>query len=240
MKRVALALGLSVLVLASTASADRRAFTYTYEYKTLPQGRTAIQLWHTEDRATWEPDTAQSMEHILQIEHGLTDQWDAAIYFVFGQTASMLAPQAFAFEQLKLDMRYRFADRGEWPVDVLAYGEAVRVFGEGIYEVEGKVILARDFDALTAAVNIIGAVEFESEAEPAFGYAAGVSYELHPKFAIGAETYATITDSERSFAGGPAVAVAPSSNLWLTATLGFGFNDAAPALAGRFILGIEL
>jgi hypothetical protein len=237
------AVALSLLVLSSTASADRRLFTYTYEYKTVPQGHTAIELWHTEDRTTWDPDTAQSMENILEVEHGLTDHWDMALYSVFSQTASNqpgIPPEPYHFDELKLETRYRFADRGEWPVDVLAYGEVVKVFGEGIYELEGKAIIARDFDNLTAAVNIIGALEFEPEPEPEFGYAAGLSYELHPKFSIGAETYATITEYEQSFAGGPAFAVAPSSSLWATFTLGFGFNDAAPALAGRLIVGIEL
>ena len=243
MKRFAVVCALSPLMFASTASADRRLFTYTYEYKTVPQGHTAIELWHTEDRATWDPDTVQGLESILEIEHGLTDRWDAAIYTVFEQTASnnpAVESTPFSFHEIKLETRYRFADRGEWPVDVLAYGEVVKVFGEQIWEIEGKAILARDFDKFTAALNIIGALEFEPEAEPEFGYAAGLSYEVHPKFSVGAETYAKITEYEQSFAGGPALAVAPAANLWLTFTLGFGFNDEAPALAGRFILGVEL
>jgi hypothetical protein len=248
MQRFAVALALTIPAVlsstGSTASADRRLFTYTYEYKTVPQGHTAIELWHTQARATWDADTDQALEHIIEIEHGLTDRWDAALYWVFDQTVSgnpaMVPSTPFAFHELKLETRYRFADRGEWPVDVLAYGEVVKVFGEKVWEIEGKAILARDFDNLTAAINIIGALEFEPEPEPEFGYAAGLSYELHPKLSIGAETYAKITEYEQSFAGGPALAVAPSSNLWLTFTLGFGFNDEAPALAGRFILGVEL
>ncbi|HEY5921435.1 MAG TPA: hypothetical protein VIV11_07180, partial [Kofleriaceae bacterium] len=140
----------------------------------------------------------------------------------------------------RLDTRYRFADRGEWPVDVLAYGHGAKVFGEQIYDVQAAAVLARGFDALTATLNIIGAVEFKPDPEPRFGYAAGITYELHPKLNIGAETYATLSDGERAFSGGPVVALAPSSKLWLTLSLGFGINDEAPALAGRFILGLEL
>jgi len=229
--------------LASTATADRRLFTYTYEYKTLPPRSTAIEIWHTEARDTWDPDTLQTLEWILEIEHGLTDRWDAAVYTVFAQTASSMPgvpSEPFTFEELKLETRYRFADRGELPVDLLAYGEVVKQFGTGVYEAEGKAIVARDFDKFTAAVNIIAALEFDPAPELEVGYAAGLSYELHPKFSVGAETYATITEYAKSFAGGPVLAVAPSSNLWLTFTLGFGFNDEAPALAGRFILGLEL
>ncbi len=244
MRSFALALSVAVLSLSSPASADRRLFTHTYEYKTVPQGHTAIELWHTESRDTWDADTPQSMEHILEIEHGLTDHWDAALYWVFAQSASNMPGiegEAFHFDELKLETRYRFADRGEWPVDLLVYGEFVKQFATGNYELEAKTILARDFDNVTAAVNIIGALELEGdEVEPEFGYAAGLSYELHPKFAVGAETYGEITEYGQAFAGGPAIAVAPSSSLWATFTLGFGFNDEAPALAGRLILGIEL
>ena len=51
MSRFAVALSLSIVVmlaLSSTASADRRLFTHTYEYKTVPQGHTALEFWHTE------------------------------------------------------------------------------------------------------------------------------------------------------------------------------------------------
>ena len=91
-----------------------------------------------------------------------------------------------------------------------------------------------------AAVNIIGTVDFRSKIELELGYAGGITYELHPKVNVGAETYGNITEHEKVFAAGPILAVAPSSNLWLTFTFGFGFNDEAPALAGRFILGVEL
>src|SRR5574338_894979 len=72
----------------STAHADRRMFTSTYEYKTVPEGHTALEFWHTESRDTWDNTTPQHLEHILEIEHGLTDHWDAALYTVFEQVAS--------------------------------------------------------------------------------------------------------------------------------------------------------
>ena len=240
MRRLALLL---LCGLASTASADRRLFTYTYEYSTELQGETSLQLWHTQSRTTWETDTSQALEHGLEIEHGLTDHWDAALRLVFEQINSgdpALPSTPYGFQRVQLDTRYRFADRGEWPVDVLLYGHGAKPFGQHIYDASAAAVLARDFDAATVAININGAVEFKPDPEPRFGYAAGITYELHPKLNLGAETYATISDGERAFAGGPVIALAPASNLWLTFTLGFGINDEAPALAGRLLLGIEL
>src|SRR5690349_15660591 len=87
MSRVVVAWCLFVLALSSPASADRRLFTSTYEYKTVPQGHTAIEMWHTESRPRLGGDV-QALEQILEIEHGLTDRWDAALYTVFTQVSS--------------------------------------------------------------------------------------------------------------------------------------------------------
>jgi hypothetical protein len=244
MKRFAVASCLFVPALSSPASADRRLFTSTYEYKTVPQGHTALELWHTESRENFDGDV-QALEHILEIEHGLTDRWDAALYTVFTQLSSEDPAVAvpFSLHEMKLETRYRFADRGEWPVDVLAYGEFAKEFGESVYEAEAKAILARDFDNFTAAVNLIGAVEFGAdvmETELEGGWAAGLSYEVHPKFNAGLEQYASISEAGFAAAVGPALSIAPSSSLWASFTLGFGLTDDAPKLAGRLILGIEL
>jgi hypothetical protein len=228
-----------MMLMMSTASADRRLFTHTYEYRTVPEGRTTIEIWHTEARDTWDADTVQAMEHVLEVEHGITDHWDAGVVFGFDQTSGPMA-SPFAFRTVELESRYRFADRGEWPVDVVAFVELVKGFGDGSYDGAGTAIVARDFDAVTASVNIVGAITYQSRTEAQFGYAAGISYELHPKLSLGAETYATIADGATTFAAGPGIAVAPSSHLWAAFTIGFGINDEAPALAGRFILGIEL
>lgn len=156
----------------------------------------------------------------------------------------LIESQPYSFHELKLETRYRFADRGELPVDIVAYGEVAKEFGAGVYEVEAKGIFARDFDAFTAAFNAIAEVEFGPdvpETELELGWAAGVSYEVHPKLNIGVETYGTVEleESEVLATVGPAIAVAPSSNLWVAITTGFGF-DEAPKFTGRMILGIEL
>lgn len=220
-------------------------FTNTYEYKTTPQGRTAIELWHTESRDDWSSSTTQRLQHILEIEHGITDNWDAALYTVFTDVASPNPSEDEELElhEMKLETRYRFADRGELPVDIEAYGEFAKEFGESVYEIEAKAIVARDFDKLTAALNLIAAVEFGRnvpETEFEFGWAAGVTYEIHPKLNAGVETFGAFGEDEVEASLGPALSVAPASNLWFTFTAGFGLTDAAAALSGRLILGIEL
>src|SRR5947208_2997434 len=80
---------------------------------------------------------AALMVHKVELEYGLTDHWDLALYHVFAQEAG-----AFKFDSWRAETRYRFAEKGEWPVDLLLYFEVERPadFAEP-WEVEEKIIL---------------------------------------------------------------------------------------------------
>jgi hypothetical protein len=246
MLRFASAVSLAVAALsAGNARADVRSFTHTYEYSTVPEGRTAVELWHTQGRDTWDKSSPQYFEQIIELEHGLTDHWDAAFYTVFAQLAgdTMTPSVPYGLDSVRLETRYRFADRGEWPVDTLVYLELAKDFGRSIYEIEGKVILARDFDKLTLAANAITEIAVgndTAETELELGWAAGATYWAHPKVRIGAETWGQYEEEELYLSAGPALNLSLSSNFWLTTTAGFGITDEAPAFEARAIVGIEL
>jgi hypothetical protein len=234
-----------VTATAATAHADRRSFTNTYEYSTMPEGKTAFEFWHTQSRDTWKSDTTQRYQQILEIEHGITDHWDAALYTVLGQVAATdpTESEPLGLDSLRLETRYRLADRGELPIDTELYFEVAKDFGKSVYEIEGKGIFARDFDRFTAAANIIAELVTGHDVPDThliLGWAAGLTYEVHPKCRLGAETWGEREQGVVTALAGPAINVAPSGNLWLTVTAGFGLSDAAPAMAARAILGVEL
>jgi hypothetical protein len=234
------------LLVPSLAHADRKSFTNTYEYATLPEGQTEVELWHTQSRDTWESSTPQRFEEKLEVEHGITDHWDMAMYLVFGQVAGdATTEEPFGFDSLRFESRYRLADRGQWPIDTVLYGEVGKDFGAGVYELEGKVILARDFDRLTVAGNAIVEIAVGhdvAETNVEVGWAAGASYEITPKVKFGAETWGERAREDQIVRGyvGPALSLAPSNKLWVTAGLGFGVNSDADAFSGRIIVGLGL
>lgn len=243
MARLAVVATLLVLASSGPASADLRSFTHTYEYSTVPEGKTAVELWHTQGRTTWDKTSPQFFQYILEIEHGITDHWDFALYSVFEQASGdAMTAEAFHYAETKLETRYRFADRGEWPVDTLIYAEVAKEFGESVYELEGKVIGARDFDKLTVAANAIVEIKVGNdvaETEPELGFALGATYQVHPKFRLGGETWGALEEGELYLSAGPAVSWAPASNLWFAVTAGFGISEAEK-FAVRGIVGIEL
>jgi len=240
-----------VAALAGTAHADLRSFTHTYEYATMPEGKTALELWHTQTRALPDASSPQLYQGILEIEHGITEHWDMAFYTVLSQIAAGdLGSEALHLSEVKLETRYRLAERGELPVDTLLYFEAAKEFGESIYELEAKVIGARDFGDVTVAANAIAEVELGKdvpETELELGFAVGATYQVHPKFRVGVETWGAIEGGEVYLDAGPALSFAPAANFWTTVTLGFSVTEREEiegidhgAFSARAIFGIEL
>lgn len=238
------------LLWPTAAAADRRSFTRTYEYMTMPRGETEVEIYTTQSQATFDDDSPESFELQLEIEHGITDRWDVSLYHVFDQSTgdgSVTDPgEPFHFAEMKLRTRYRFAERGELPVDPVAYLEAVKVFGGSVYEAEAKAILARDFGLVTVAVNPVVEVVFGGdvpETELELGWAAGVTYEVRPTLKLGAETWGGFEAEEideAAASAGPALSWAPSSSLWIATTVGFGLNDNADRFSVRGLIGMHI
>jgi hypothetical protein len=236
-----------VLATSSRAHADRKAFGYTYEYATLPEGVTELELWHTQLRGTWDSSSPQFVEEKIEIEHGITDHYTASFYTVLTQVASSdpTEAQPLSLEAVRIENRYRFAERGEWPVDTVAYLEVAKDFGRSIYELEGKVILAHDFDRLTVAGNAIVELYVGNDAEGGahaeYGWAAGASYEITPKVRLGAETWGEYAEQKVRSAAGPAIGLA-AGKLWVEGTAGLGISnyddEAIGAFSARLLMGV--
>jgi hypothetical protein len=234
------------------ARADRRSFGYTYEYATLPEGQTEVEVWHTQTRDTWDATSAQRFEEKIEFEYGVTDRYDLSMYTVFAESTD----ENLHLDAVRIENRYRFADRGEWPVDTIAYVELAKDFGASIYEIEGKAIVSRNFDNLLVAANAIGEVAFGNNVphrDLSLGWSVGASYELHPKLRLGVESWGASEDNEDGngrtlrAAIGPAISVAPSSKLWVAGTAGFGIAStfesddfAGAAFSARVVIGMEM
>ncbi len=238
-------------VSARTAGADLRSFSHTYEYSTVPEGRTTVELWHTQSRATPDASSAQLYEGILEVEHGITEHLDVGLYTVLEQIeAGPLTSEALRLSKAKLESRYRIGERGDLPIDTLLFLELAKAFGDSVYEIRGKVIGARDFGDLTLAANAIGGVVIGKDVDETtleLGWAAGATYQLHPKLRLGVETWGVLEDRKAYVDVGPALSYAPSSTFWTAITLGFSLTERETvesashgAFSARVIVGLEL
>ena len=225
-----------VLIATTTVFADRRSYVWTNEYQTMPQGKAELEYSLT----TTVPDMHKySDENIweqqAELEYGITDHWDVAIYQRWEQFNSS-SEDKFEYDGSKLETRYRIGERGMFPLDTLLYLEYSKPdSSHEAGELEGKLVLARDFGKFNLAYNEIIAVDLDNEGETAHEYAAGLSYEFSPQWKAAIESTGSWTEGE--YFVGPTVSWGTKA-FW--ANIGFlrGLNEASDDLKVRLIVGI--
>jgi hypothetical protein len=193
-----LAAGFVPLLSTRSASANPRPLPFTYPYETLPEDSLEIEQYvdATYVRATeTNPDGSEHRvwdpNYVLQteIEYGITDHLEFGTYLQFEQSASASDP-SMHFDGIKQRLRYRFAEAGQWPIDVATYLELAEFHDE--FEIEEKIILGKHFGKLTLQANAWVEQEFERGKEMAFIYnpTIGFTYSVIPQLSLGLEYWA--------------------------------------------------
>lgn len=241
-----------VLLVPAAAHADRRGFAHTYEYQTQAEAETEVEVYTEQARTQLGAASDRRFLFQLAIEHGITAKWDVSLFQAFEEVAGVTdaTDEAFGLDEVRVRSRYRFGERGKWPVNLLAYVEAVRAFETPVWEGEVGAVVTRHFDKLTAAVNLIGAVELDRDPGPdeedltiRAGWAAGLAYDLFSEIRVGAECWGELDIDDTSAiaaSAGPVVSWTPATNLWVTAGAGFAITEYADDLHVRGIIGLQL
>jgi hypothetical protein len=241
----------SLVASARIARADRRAYGVTYEAVLAPKGELDVESWSTYSRAG-EIDggpASRGARQMIELEYGITDRWDAALYNMLDVTSG---DTDSGYAGFKVETRYRPSMPGEWFVDPILYFEFAELFrGDANQTYELKLILAKDIGRVNVALN--GAFEEERTTDSTWNgeleYAAGTSYELSPVWKLGAEIFGK---SEKADMGGidsrvwagPAVSWAagkagPMRGIWVTLAGGAGLTSQSDAFYARAIIGLQ-
>lgn len=191
-----LVLAIAAAAAPATALASPRPLPFTYPYETLPEGALEVEQYidlipvrvarELPDGTT---DAVVSVRSQLQteLEYGVTDRLEVALYFAFRQGGSAQTP-FLRFEGLKQRMRYRFKELGEWPINVGIYLEVAEFHNE--LEFEEKILLSRRFGAFNVLANLWIEQEWYFQTEETkyiYNPTAGVTYEISPRLSVGAE-----------------------------------------------------
>jgi hypothetical protein len=246
-----LALLLAVLALPTLAAADQRAYAFTYQPITAAKGGLDLELYGTYYDPPAGSASPRLWRHQLELEYGITDRWDVALYNVFRRPYG----GELEYEGFKVRTRFRATEPGLSPVDVVLYLEVEKeLVDDEPTKIEEKLLLGRDFGRANVALDLIAEQEFAGgETELEWGYSVGASWELHPRLRIGAESFgdlkeaagATGNEWELEAWAGPAVSVALPVQAgvlhgsWFTVTAGFGLNDESDDLRLRGILAFQ-
>ena len=186
MKTKHLWIGCLMVLFARPANADTRAFVWTYEYQTMPAGRVELETYYTLSAPDLDTPRGETFtEQQVEIEIGMTDRFDFAVYQVFAQAPE----EALVSEGIKLRARYRLGEAGEYPLDPLIYFEYIGGGDLTSQAIEAKLVLAKTSGPYTASTNWIIEVEEEEPAEweTKLEYSAGVGYRIERLLTLGLE-----------------------------------------------------
>jgi hypothetical protein len=248
----ALAAGLAVAFAAAPARADRRAYTTTYEAVTAPKGELDVEMWssYAADGELLDGPASRGFRNMLELEYGITDRWDAALYNMFDVTSDSANT---GYAGLKVETRYRLLPPGSWVLDPIIYFEFQYLLkGDAKEKFETKLILARDQGPWNFAFNIAGEAEHLVAGGwvPELEFAGGVSRELAgPAFKLGVESFGKAEKDPGAdvhvFAwAGPALSWATRfqhgmEGIWVTVGGGHGLTDDSDKWYARAIVGLQ-
>ena len=244
MKALAAAACLAALALAPEARADRRSFTRAYEYATQPAGNLELEIWNdlTIPKDSFAGTVAQPR---IELEVGLTDHWDIALYHVF-ESKLEDGKSSFTFDSWRLESRYRLFEKGELPVDLMLYLELERPTDfSAPAELEEKIIIGKDLGRLGLVVNLVAEQKLATanRAGHVWELDAGARWEMVPALRVGVEYFVTMrsapgADLEVKHYLGPSISVA-NAKIWLQVGAGIGLGDNSEVFV-RSALGFNL
>src|SRR5947209_14946896 len=116
---------LASALIAPAVRADRRTMVRAYEYMTQPKDNLELEIWNDIEAPKEGGFDQATTVHRVELEYGITDRWDLALYHVFAQTNGVAA-EAFHFDSWRLETRYRLFDKNVLPIDIELYLEGER------------------------------------------------------------------------------------------------------------------
>ena len=174
---------LLLLAVETVHAHDEDYIDETLVFQTIEKGAIELAYWfdygHRGDSDTY------FQRHNLALEYGITDRlmMDGRV------TLDHPENQNTDFDFGRLETRYRFADQGDWPIDVALSGEAnVGRLENGRYQygVEPRLILSKDFSKLNFTINVAEEL-WANRGAPSAQLASGARYDLTQFFRFGSE-----------------------------------------------------
>jgi hypothetical protein len=218
-----------ILVMTGKARADERSYVWTYEYSTLAKGSTELEFYQTATTSNKNVSSGSDWTQQIELEYGITDHLDAAIYEIYEQSNT----GGFSYAGYNVRLRYRIAEKNALPVDTLLYFEhQQRTSGDSAFE--GKVVLAKEFGRSHIAYNQIYERSYDT-GKGEHEYALGMSYETAPMIRLGVESKGSYSEDE--YAAGPTIAWT-GGRIWANLGALFALNNKTNDREIRFLLGV--
>jgi len=205
----------------SRMEAGERRFTYVYEATTAAQGEIEIENWVTWKTQREEGGRGNEFNFRHEIEFGLTDRLQLGVYVVDWKVLDKVAggedgAQAI-YQDSAVELIYNISNPVTDIVGSAVYGEVK--LGDQKLELEGKLILQKNFGPFVLAYNATIEAEWEgarfgyfNERTGTFEQTLGASYQISPNFLLGGEFLHEIGFADWAEAGDSIVYVGPNAS----------------------------
>ncbi len=243
-------LGLIVVAMLAgdgAAFAHQRDYVLNQQYYTTRKGEWELELYSDYNQPDFDNGGTHNFKQQYEIEYGLTDRLQLAYY----EVVKWDRPKGWRRDALKVEAKYRFAEAGEWPMDVALYGEYEGPNGRQDRDsdaLEGKLILSKDLGPWNVVGNLIAARKINEHDLWALEYTAGVSYPVTQRVRLGVELRESLGAPEGEFGirrKGHEIQLMPGLYASLTPHVrvlvgpAFGLTKAADDFQIRSIVEIE-
>lgn len=229
-----LILMVSMLNIAFNARADWRRYVWTYEYMTMRKGTFELETYVTSEIPDVNKSNVNTVKPLLELEYGITDRWDLAIYQLF-KVSNKSKETDTEYDGFKLRTRYRIGEKGQFILDPLLYFEYIREEELSKPNVlEAKLVFAKDIGRYNFSYNQIVKQEVDNRGETENEYAFGSSYELSRRLRLGLESKGNYT--KEKFYLGPSVSFA-ADKFWAGLGMLTGMSAKSDDLQVRLIIG---
>lgn len=238
----------SLALSTAAVSAGERHFTYVYEAVTAPKGTVEYEQWVTWRATRGGGNKVDDFRFRHEIEFGITDRFQLGFYLSDWRVVHSGDRTETIWNNVALEGIYNLTSpTTDWLGSAL-YGE-VKV-GDRLVSVEGKLLLQKNVGSWIFAYNASLEAEWEGsglrEHNGEFQQTLGVSYQVSPKFSVGAELLHEVPYKDWGRAGDHTVYVGPNVSYrfgrgFVTTSVLFqatGIQDE-PDVQTRLIFGID-
>lgn len=246
MRRILLLATLLLTTVAPPTIGGVRHFTFVYEAPTSAPGSFELENWFTWRRVGDEDTDALVFRH--EIEYGVTDRFQASLYFADWVYESTPEGSGTVFEDVGLEFIYNFTNPVTDPLGFSLYQEYK--VGYRLFEWESKAIFQKNIGrwilAYNATVEAVWEGEDLEETEGEIIQSVGASYEVTPHLSVGLEMVHEIVlpewegdDDAQNFFVGPNVSYR-SGHWFVTSSFLAQATDTSgePDFQWRTIFGI--
>ena len=241
---------LAAALIAATlsASAGQRKFVFSYETTTAPKGAVEVENWVTWKQTRNAEGKVDRFDFRHELEFGVTDRFQVGLYLADWTYSPDDTEKKARYEHSGVELIYALTNPTTDWLGSAVYLEVLG--GDEVLEVEGKLLLQKNFGPITVAYNAVLEAAWQGhkldERTGEFQETLGVAYDLTHGFSIGGELLHEIQFPDWGEAEDSRVWVGPNvsfrvRNFYATVAGLFQVTDVAdePDLQTRMIFGFS-